>query len=324
MRLELERARASGALAPATSVFVGGGTPSAVPADALLDVLAAVPLAPEAEVTVECNPEDAGLDRLEAYRRGGVTRLSFGVQSMVDHVLVALGRSHDPAAVVRAVEAARAAGFTTFNLDLIFGAVGESVDDWRRSLDGALALGAPHVSAYALTPEPGTALGVDPDRHPDDDDQAEKYVLAGQVLEGAGLSWYEISNWARPGHECRHNLLTWAGGEYLGVGCAAHSHVDGRRWWNVRTPERYLAAIDAGRSAEAAGERLAGGERERELLMLRLRTRHGVPVAAFAADDLDGVLAPLVDRVDDRVVLSPEGRLLANEVAVRLRSASRQ
>jgi oxygen-independent coproporphyrinogen-3 oxidase len=279
-------------------------------------VLAAVPLAPGAEVTVECNPDTVTAELLAAYRDGGVTRLSFGVQSMVPSVLAALGRTHDPDNVRRSVELARAAGFDSFNLDLIYGAAGESVADWEQTLVEAVALDPPHVSAYGLTVEAGTPLFDDPARHPDDDDQADKYLLAEAVLGGAGLRAYEISNWARPGQECRHNLLYWSQGEYLGVGCAAHAHRAGRRWWNVRTPERYLAAIEAGRSAEAAGEMLEPDERRIEGLQLALRTREGVPAAALPADpDLEG----LVDVREGRAVLTVQGRLLANEVALRLR-----
>jgi oxygen-independent coproporphyrinogen-3 oxidase len=318
VRTEIQRAVEDGHLVAATSVFVGGGTPSLVPADELVGVLAEVPLAPGAEVTVECNPDDVSERLLATYRDGGVTRLSFGVQSMVGEVLVAIGRTHDPDAVARAVAAARSTGFDTFNLDLIYGGAGESLDDWRRSVEGALALDPPHVSAYALTVEPGTPLASHPDRHPDDDDQAAKYLLADTLLGSAGRPWYEISNWARPGHECRHNLLTWAGGEYLGVGCAAHSHVAGRRWWNLRTPERYLAAIDAAEPAEAAGERLDADGRAHERLVLALRTRAGVPEQAIPADQVAGPLTGLLEVHDGRAVLTREGRLLANEVAVRL------
>jgi oxygen-independent coproporphyrinogen-3 oxidase len=137
-------------------------------------------------------------------------------------------------------------GFESFNLDLILGAAGESLADWRATLDAALALEPSHVSAYALTVEPGTPLAADPSRHPDDDDQADKYLLADEVLTAAGLQSYEISNWAVPGHECRHNLLYWRGDDYRGIGCAAHSSVRGRRWWNVRTPDRYISLVRAG------------------------------------------------------------------------------
>ena len=298
----------------ATSVFVGGGTPSLVPPAALVDVLAAIPLAPGAEVTVECNPDTVTVGLVRTFRAGGVNRLSYGVQSMVPHVLAALGRTHDPDNVRRAVDLARDAGFTSFNLDLIYGAAGESLDDWQRTLDAALALDPPHVSAYALTVEPGTPLAADPARHPDDDRQADAYLLAESTLTSAGLGWYEISNWARPGHECRHNLLYWSQGEYRGFGCAAHSHDGGRRWWNVRTPERYIDAVRSGRPVEAAAEVLEAQQRAGEALQLALRTRAGVPVDSLPVDDLPG----LVDVRDDRAVLTAGGRLLANEVALRL------
>lgn len=315
-RTEVERAVAAG-MPPATSVFVGGGTPSLVPADALCAVLDAVPRAPGAEVTVECNPDTVTAELLAAYRRAGVTRISLGVQSMVPHVLAALGRTHDPANVERAVALVREAGLPTFNLDLIYGAAGETIDDWRRTLEAALTLDPPHVSAYGLTVEAGTPLAADTARHPDEDLQADEYLLADELLGAAGLAWYEVSNWARPGHECRHNRLYWSGGEYLGFGCAAHSHRAGRRWWNVRTPERYIAAVTAGRSAEAAGEDLDPATRAEEALQLALRTRDGVPAAALPVDEL--AAAGLVAIEGDRAVLTPTGRLLANEVAVRLR-----
>jgi oxygen-independent coproporphyrinogen-3 oxidase len=316
-RAEIERWRSGGdGLPAATSVFFGGGTPSVVPASDLVAVLAAVRLAGGAEVTVECNPDTVTPDLLATYRAGGVTRLSLGVQSMVPSVLEALGRTHDPANVRRAVTWAREVGFTTFNLDVIYGAAGETVDDWRRTLEEVLTLEPPHVSAYGLTVEPGTPLAADPDRWPDDDDQADKYLLAAELLEAAGLEWYEISNWARPGHRCRHNLLYWQQGEYVGIGCAAHSHRGGRRWWNVRTPERYISAIEAGEPAEAAGEELDADGRRLERLQLAVRTREGVPAAALPVDELPG----LVEVGDGgEAVLTVRGRLLANEVALRLR-----
>lgn len=303
-------------LPEATSIFFGGGTPSLLPARLLLSILGAVRRADGAEVTVECNPDTVTADLLAAYREAGVTRLSFGVQSMSAPVLAALGRTHDPDNVRRAVALARDAGFDTFNLDLIYGAAGESLADWELTIDAVLQLDPPHVSAYALTVEPGTPLAADPARHPDDDDQADKYLLADAMLTAAGLRSYEISNWARPGHECRHNLLYWSQGDYRGIGCAAHSHQSGRRWWNVRTPERYIALIEAGASPVAAEEVLDPERRRVEGLQLALRTRAGVPASALPDDEH---LGGLVHREDDRVVLTPEGRLLANEVAVRLR-----
>jgi putative oxygen-independent coproporphyrinogen III oxidase len=296
-RRDIER-RVAGGLPVATSVFVGGGTPSLVEPERLMAVLDAVPRAPDCEVTVECNPDTVTPDLMAVYAQGGVNRISLGVQSMVDHVLRSLGRTHDPSNVERAVEAIRGVGIPTFNVDVIYG-----------------ALDPPHVSAYALTVEPGTPLADDPARHPDDDDQATKYLAAAEVLEAAGLSWYEISNWARPGHECRHNRLYWSMGEYQAFGCAGHSHRDERRFWNVHTPERYIAAIAEGRSPEAAGERLDAEARRLEALQLAVRTRAGVPAASLPVDELDDLVA--LD--GDRAVLTVRGRLLANEVALRLR-----
>jgi len=314
VRVEIARA-VDDRLPAVTSVFFGGGTPSMVPGDELMAVLAALPVVEGAEVTVECNPDTVTAELLATYRTAGVTRLSLGVQSMVPHVLGLLGRTHDPANVRRSVELARGAGFETFNLDLIYGTVGESLDDWRATVEEALALDPPHISAYGLTVEAGTPLALDPARHPDDDDQASKYELADTLLTEAGLACYEISNWARPGHECCHNLLYWSQGDYRGFGCAAHSHRAGRRWWNVRTPERYLALVTGGESAEAAGEDLDGPARRMEGLQLRLRTRTGVPADALDPDELPG----LVQAEGDRLVLTRAGRLLANEVALRLK-----
>ena len=198
---------ARAALGPVTSVFVGGGTPTRVPAEALAEVLTSIPSAPGAEVTVECNPDDVTVEMMQTYASAGVNRVSIGVQSMVPSVLASLGRTHVPANVVRAVEAVRAAGLPTFNLDIIYGGAGETLDDWRSTLEGVLALQPPHVSAYALTIEAGTPLAEDPSRHPDDDDLADKYELADDLLTAAGLAKYEVSNWALPGHECRHNIL---------------------------------------------------------------------------------------------------------------------
>ncbi len=301
---------------PITSIFVGGGTPTLVAPERLLAVLAEAPLAPGAEVTIECNPDDLDEKLAEAYAAGGVNRLSIGVQSMDREVLAALGREHRPENVDRAAAAARAAGLS-FNVDLLYGAHGETLDQWRATLDAAIALEPAHVSAYALTVEAGTPLAADPARHPDDDTQADEYQVATDRLAAAGFEWYEISNWARPGHECRHNLLYWTGGEYLAIGCAAHGHRAGRRYWNHRTPERYLAAIESGQSPESGAETLDDADRRVEGLQLAIRTRGGVPsedVDPSVLEDLEG----LVERQGHRVVLTEPGRLLANEVAIRL------
>jgi len=313
VRTEIERAVATG-MRSTSSVFVGGGTPTQVDPEELGWVLDAIPMHDGAEVTVECNPDDVTEDLLRVYRRHRVNRISLGVQSMVSTVLAALGRTHDPLGVASAVDAARAVGMPSFNLDLIYGASGETVDQWRSTVTAALELAPPHISAYGLTVEPGTPLADDEQRWPDDDDQADKYEIADDLLAAAGLLNYEVSNWARPGHESRHNRLYWAQGDYLGFGCAAHSHADGRRWWNVRTPDRFIELIANGESAESGSETLTAETRRMEGLQLALRTREGVPGGVLPEDELDG----FVERRGERVVLTRRGRLMANEVSLRL------
>ncbi len=305
----------------ADTIFVGGGTPTLVPPDDLAAVIASIPRQPNAEVTVECNPDDVTPDMLRAFVDGGVNRVSIGVQSMSAHVLAALGRTHDPDNVARSVAAVREVGLPTFNLDLIYGTSGESIADWEATVDGALALTPPHVSAYGLTVEAGTPLAAQPERHPDDDDQADKYELVDDRLGAAGLANYEVSNWAVPGHESRHNFLYWRQQNYRGFGCAAHSHADGRRWWNVRTPDRYIDLVGAGESVEASSETLDPSQRRVEAGQLTLRTRDGVERSAFDDATLELVGDLLVPHRDhpDRVVLSRAGRLMANEIAIRLR-----
>lgn len=318
LRREIERARQVG-LPPASSVFVGGGTPSLVPPAELGAVLETIEVRRDAEVTVECNPDDVDTELVDTYAAVGVNRISLGVQSMVPHVLSSLGRRHDPASVERAVAVITAGGIASFNLDIIYGAAGESLGDWERTVRSAIDLGPPHISAYALTVEPGTALADDVARYPDDDDQADKYELVDELLGAAGFDNYEVSNWSLPGHRCRHNLLYWNAGEYLGFGCAAHSHRDGRRWWNLRTPERYLAAVESGGSAEASGEELDPERARLERLQLAVRTSAGVPLDAFDPDALPTLSqAGLIERAGDRWRLTRRGRLMANAVSMHL------
>ena len=319
VRIEIDRAVDDG-MKPADTVFVGGGTPTLVPGERLADLIRAIPVRRDAEVTVECNPDDVTRDLLAVYGSAGVNRISIGVQSASPHVLATLGRTHDVDNVRRAVTAVGETQMPSFNLDLIYGAAGESLDDWRMTLIEALALDPPHVSAYGLTVEPGTPLASLPELHPDDDDQADKYELADEILSAAGLVNYEVSNWARPGHESRHNFLYWRQHPYRGFGCAAHSHSDGRRWWNVRTPDRFIDLVGRGETAEAAEETLDGDARRIEGLQLVLRTRDGVPADSFDAQaraELDGLLAEH-SADPGRLVLTRAGRLLANEVSLRL------
>ena len=316
MRTHIQRSVASG-MPKATSVFIGGGTPTLVPADELMSVLAEIKLANNAEVTVECNPDDITLPMMQTFLANSVNRVSIGVQSTVGHVLKSLGRTHNPENVQRSVSIVRQAGFKTFNLDIIYGAAGETVDDWSQTVSDVVALDPPHVSAYGLTVEANTVLATQPDRHPDDDDQADKYIICDDLFESRGLANYEISNWAKTGHECEHNSLYWQQGNYEGFGSAAHAHLDGRRWWNVRTPERYIELVRSGESPESSSETLDAQTRKREALQLLVRTREGVPADAFLAKDLEEMSELLAQR-DGKIVLTRAGRLLANEVALRL------
>jgi oxygen-independent coproporphyrinogen-3 oxidase len=314
---ELTKAAHAGELPRATSVFFGGGTPSRLPADELCRILSVIPLAPSCEITVECNPEDATDERLRTYRDGGVNRMSFGIQSTVPRVLDALGRRHGRELVPHVADLASSIGFDSYNFDLILGAVGESDEDWEQTVDEVLSLPSPppHVSVYALTVEPGTPLAADPGRHPDPDVQASRYEWADRRLAAHGYRWEEISNWARPGHRCRHNQLYWHQGDYLGIGSGAHSHRGGRRWWNVRTPDRYVAAVESTSTAVAGSETLTPRQRDEERLALLIRTPDGVPEAALPdAPELEG----LVDRRDGRAVLTVRGRLVADALTTRL------
>jgi oxygen-independent coproporphyrinogen-3 oxidase len=322
---DLERRAASNQTRPATSVFFGGGTPSLLEAELLVRVLDAIPRAPGVEVTVECNPDSVDAAKLAAYRAAGVNRLSFGVQSSRAHVLAALGRTHDRANVARSIQLARNAGFERVSVDLIYGTPGETEADWRTTLDDVLALEPDHVSAYALTVEPATPLGkrvaagVSP--APDDDDQADKYAIADDRLAAAGFEWYEISNWARPGQECRHNLVYWTGGDYLAIGCAAHGYTNGRRWWTVRTPDRYIELIREAASTEAGSETLAPAARAEEAFALAIRLRDGVAIAPPALDVASDLAAGgllVADRLPERAVLTRAGRFMASDITARL------
>ena len=318
---------------PASTVFVGGGTPTLLPAADLGLMLAAVRdrfgLAADAEVTVEANPDSVTADSMATLAGHGVTRVSLGMQSAVGHVLATLDRTHDPGRVPEAVGWARAAGLSV-SLDLIYGTPGETLDDWRRSLDAALACRPDHLSAYALVVEPGTRLAARVRRGElpgtDEDDLADKYELADEVLAAAGFAWYEVSNWARsPRDACRHNLGYWRGDDWWGVGPGAHSHIGGVRWWNVRHPAEYAARLESGRSPAQARERLDAGQRHTERVLLGLRLAEGLPLEDLSEAER-ARLPALVERgliesgpdSTERAVLTRAGRLLADAVVREL------
>ncbi len=329
--IELAAAVLGPARPPVSTVFVGGGTPTLLaPAElvGLLDRIREVlGLVDGAEVTTEANPESVTPSSLAALRAGGFTRISFGMQSAVPHVLATLDRVHSPGRAVAAVAEARAGGFEQISLDLIYGTPGESLRDWRRSLEVALEAEPDHLSAYALVVEDGTAMAARVHRGelalPDDDDLADKYLLADEVLSGAGFTAYEVSNWARTTDAaCRHNLGYWRGHHWWGVGPGAHSHVGGTRWWNVKHPAAYAARLAAGQSPAHARETLSDEERRLEQVLLEIRLAEGMPLDRLAAPghrrlaELAG--RGLVTVADDRLRLTLRGRLLADAVVREL------
>ena len=317
-------------LRPAATVFVGGGTPTLLPAADLARILDSVTqmfgLQPGAEVTTEANPDSVTAASLQQLRAAGFTRVSFGMQSAVPAVLATLDRTHTPGRVGDAVRWARAAGFDHVSLDLIYGTPGETPTQWQHSLEQALELEPDHISAYSLIVEEGTALARRIRRGelamPDDDLLADAYLAAEEQLSAAGLGWYEVSNWARsPAAQCRHNLGYWRSDDWWGAGPGAHSHVGGVRWWNVKHPAAYAQRIAAGASPAHAREVLTPTERRVEEVLLRVRLAEGCPlsvlqpaaVAAAARLAADGLIDPAA-LAAGTIVLTRRGRLLADAV----------
>jgi putative oxygen-independent coproporphyrinogen III oxidase len=326
---ELElAARVLGPNAPEVStIFVGGGTPTVLPPDDLGRLIAVVSdrfgLAKDAEVTTESNPESIDAAGLYKLRELGFNRISFGMQSVVPHVLTTLDRTHSPGRPQQAIAEAKAAGFANTSLDLIYGTPGESAADWRASLDAALAASPEHISAYTLIVEEGTRLAARIRRGelppPDDDDLADKYLIADERLARAGYRAYEVSNWSiSSATRCRHNLGYWRSDHWWGVGPGAHSHVGGVRWWNVRHPRAYASRLADGLSPAQAREVLTPEDRRVERILLELRLADGLTTSLLTSTER-GRLADLCARglavVEDRkLILTRNGRLLADGV----------
>jgi putative oxygen-independent coproporphyrinogen III oxidase len=326
LRVELELAAATLPSPQVSTVFVGGGTPSLLGGDGLAAVLGAIRdnfvLADDAEVTTEANPESTSPALFDELRSAGFTRISLGMQSVAPHVLATLDRVHSPGRPLRAAVEARTAGFDHVNLDLIYGTPGETDDDLRRSADAAIDAGVDHVSGYALVVEGGTAMARRVQRGelaaPDDDVLARRYELLDARLSDAGFDWYEVSNWSRPGGECRHNLGYWDGGQWWGAGPGAHGFVGATRWWNVKHPNAYAQMLADGRLPVADSEELDAADRHTEDVMLRLRLRDGLPMGVLtdveAARADVAVADGLAEHRADRLVLTDRGRLLADAV----------
>jgi putative oxygen-independent coproporphyrinogen III oxidase len=315
------------------TVFFGGGTPTLLPAEDLARILGAAVdrwgIEPGAEVTTEANPDSVTPESLQLLADAGFTRVSFGMQSAVPHVLKVLDRTHSPSRVPFVVQWARDAGLAV-SLDLIYGTPGESLEDWRFSLETALSYQPDHISAYALIVEDGTKLAAQIRRGEvpgiDDDDHADKYELADQMITDAGLRWYEVSNWSATAEQaCRHNLAYWRGDDWWGIGPGAHSHVGGVRWWNVKHPTAYAGRLGSGVSPAAGRETLDAGTRAMERIMLEARLASGLAVSTLSDQGRHAVAGLLADGLVEpaeafrgSLVLTLKGRLLADAVVRRI------
>jgi putative oxygen-independent coproporphyrinogen III oxidase len=327
---ELELAAARLHAPTVNTVFVGGGTPSLLGGARMVRMLDMVRehfvLAPDAEITTEANPESAWPDFFAATRAAGYTRVSLGMQSVSPRVLGVLDRIHTPNRSAAAAREALVEGFEHVSLDLIYGTPGETDDDLLRSVDTAVETGVDHVSAYALVVEEGTALARRVRRGelvpPDDDVLAHRYELVDARLSEAGMSWYEVSNWSRPGGECRHNLGYWDGGQWWGAGPGAHGYVGVTRWWNVKHPNAYAERLAASTLPVAGFEQLDADALHTEDVLLKTRLRQGLPLSLLSPAERERAEASVADGLlvpeGDRLVLTPRGRLLADAVVRRL------
>lgn len=326
LRTELELASARLDGPTLDTVFVGGGTPSLLGGARLTTLLDMVrehfELAPQAEITTEANPESTWPEFFEAIRSAGYTRVSLGMQSVVPHVLGVLDRVHTPNRSAGAAREALELGFEHVSLDLIYGTPGETDDDLLRSVDTAIETGVDHVSAYALVVEEGTALARRVRRGelsaPDNDVLARRYELVDERLHAAGLSWYEVSNWSRPGGECRHNLGYWNGGQWWGAGPGAHGYIGTTRWWNVKHPNAYADLLAAAALPVSGYEELETDALHTEEVMLQIRLRQGLPISLLDAAERERADVAVADGLllarDDALVLTDRGRLLADAV----------
>ena len=308
------------------TIFFGGGTPSLLPADDLGRVISAVTarngLSSGCEITLEANPDSVSAEKLKRYIELGFNRISFGMQSSKPHVLAVLDRTHKPENVKKAVDLARAAGFASVSVDLIYGTPGESLEDWRDTVLAAFELDIDHISAYALIVESGTKLAAQIKRGdltmPDDDLMADMYLLVDELCEARGFAWYELSNWSKPGHTCRHNIAYWENSNWWGLGPGAHSHINGKRFWNVKHPTAYKQKIFAGESVIQDSEILTAEQVKVESIMLGIRMRQGLEMSALSVAQIhlleDYRENGYLEMRDNHLVLTPTGRLIADRI----------
>jgi len=330
---EIDQARSEVNVAIVPTIFFGGGTPTLLQAHDLNRVIAKIKsefeVSKDCEITIEANPDTVTEDLLTKLREGGFNRISFGMQSAVPHVLATLDRTHKPEGVNKSVELARKTGFDHISVDLIYGTPGESIADWEISVNSALSMAIDHISAYALIVEAGTKLSNQVKRGeivmPADDETAEKYRIADDLFASAGFNWYELSNWAKPGGECRHNINYWNGSNWWGVGPGAHSFLGNERWWNVKHPSAYQERIDSGLSPKLAGETLTLENRNDEKIMLQIRLVDGIDrnsltsaQNANAAKYLESDHISHTHWSQGRVVLTQSGRLIADRIVREL------
>ena len=311
------------------SIFFGGGTPSLMQASDIGRVISTIKdqfnLAKDVEITLETNPDTVTKEKLAQFLAAGVNRLSFGMQSAVPHVLATLDRTHNPDNLPQVTKWAKEVGFKEISVDLIYGTPGESKEDWQRSIDAALSLPITHISAYALIVEEGTKLAAQIKRgevgNVDDDLSADMYIMADQAFTSAGFNWYELSNWAKPNSQSRHNIFYWLGKNWWGAGPGAHSHLNGKRFWNVKHPNLYKERIIKGESAVAEFENLESIQIESERLMLSIRLPSGVEKSTLNDKqilDLAGyVESGHLDQANwnlGRATLTLDGRLIADRI----------
>jgi putative oxygen-independent coproporphyrinogen III oxidase len=328
--IEIAHATAPGKV---STIFFGGGTPSLLPAQDLGRVITAIrdrfEVAANCEITLEANPDTVDVAKLSELLEVGFNRVSFGMQSAVPHVLATLDRTHNPENVHCAVDAARNAGFSSVSVDLIYGTPGETLNDWRTSVQTALALPIDHLSAYALIMESGTKLTNQIKRGelaiPDDDLMADMYLLVDSESELAGLSWYELSNWSKPGHESRHNVAYWRNANWWGLGPGAHSHLDGVRWWNVKHPTTYKNLLFEGSTPVQEREVLTTQQKSDEAIMLAIRMRDGIALNALSPAQIAKVSGycqsghlDVARWQEETLQLTPQGRLIADRIVREL------